>query len=40
MIKKYGWRIKNDLHPILGAIVLAAVFVAVFSGFARIALGK
>lgn len=40
MIKKYGWRIKNDWHPILGAIVLAGVFVAVFSGTARMALGK
>lgn len=40
MIKKYGWRIKNDLHPILGVIVLAFVFVTVFSGMARMALGK
>ena len=40
MIKKYGWKIKNDLHTILGVIVLAAVFIAVLSGMARMSLGK
>jgi hypothetical protein len=40
MIKKYGWKIKADLHPILGVIVLVFVFLVVLSGMTRMMLGK
>lgn len=40
MIKKYGWKIKADFHPIIGVIVLVLVFLSVISGMARMALGK
>lgn len=39
-IKKHGWKIKGDLHPILGVIVRVFVFLVVLSGTARLALGK
>jgi hypothetical protein len=40
MIKKYGWKIKADLHPILGVIVLVAIFLVVMTGMIRMMLGK
>ena len=40
MIKKYGWKIKAGLHPILGVIVLVAIFLVVMTGMIRMMLGK
>jgi ATP/ADP translocase len=40
MIKKYGWKIKADLHPILGVIVLVAIFLVVMTGMIRLMIGK
>ena len=40
MIKKYGWKIKADLHPILGVIVLVFVLLGVMTGMLRMILGK